>query len=68
MRRTPSQRAALGLAAKTAEVMRIKATGQWGPCADVRRSSRQGAALAVATKAHDMVEVHTAYLRTRARR
>ena len=56
--RTPSQGAALGLAAKTAEVTRIEATGQWGPCADVRWSPRQGAALAVAVKVHDMVEVH----------
>ena len=38
--------------------MRIEATGQWGPCADVRRSPRQGAALAVAAKAHYMMEVH----------
>ena len=38
--------------------MRIEATGQWGPCADVRRSPRQGAVLAVAAKAHDMVKVH----------
>ena len=35
VRRTPSQGAALELAAKTAE-----ATGRWGPCADVRRSPR----------------------------
>ena len=43
-----------------AEAMRIEATGQWGGCADVRRSPRQGTALAVAVKAHDMVEVHRA--------
>ena len=40
------------------DAMKIDVTGQWGPCADVRRSPRQGAALAVATKVHDMVEVH----------
>ena len=58
MKRTPSQGAALGMAAKTAEATRIEATGQWGPYADVRRSSRQAPALAVAMKVHDMVEVH----------
>ena len=46
------------LAVKVAEAMKIQATDQWGPCADVRRSPRQGAALAVAAKAHDMVKVH----------
>ena len=35
VRRTPSQGAALGLAAKTAEGTRTEATDQWGPCADV---------------------------------
>ena len=55
---TPSQGAALGWASKTAEATRIDVTGQWGPCVDVRRSLRQGAALAVAVKAHDMAEVH----------
>ena len=58
VRRTPSQGTALGLAAKMAEARRIEATGQWGPCADAKRNSRQGAALAVAAKAHAMVEVH----------
>ena len=59
VRRTPSQEAALGLAAKTAESMRIEATGQWGPYADVRRRSpRRGAALVMAVKSHDVVEVH----------
>ena len=58
MRRTPSQEAALGLAEKTAEATRMEATGHWEPCADVRWSPRQGAALAVTVKAHDMVEVH----------
>ena len=58
VRRTPSQGVALALAAKTAEVMRIKTTGQWGDCANVRRSPRQGAALAVAAKTRDMMEVH----------
>ena len=58
MRRAPSQDAALELVGKMAEAMRIESTGQWGPCAGVRRSLRRGAALAVATKAHDMVEVH----------
>ena len=48
----------MGLAAKATEAMRIETTGQWGPCADVRRSPRQGAAMAVAAKAHDMVKVH----------
>ena len=50
VRRTPSQVAALALAAKTAEAMRIEATGQWGPCANVRRSSSQGTALMLAAK------------------
>ena len=36
--------------------MIIEVTGQLGPCADVRRSPKQGAALEVAVKAH--VEVH----------
>ena len=31
VRRTPSQETALGLAAKTAEAMRIGAPGRWGP-------------------------------------
>ena len=57
-RRTLSQGPALGLAGKTGEVTRIEATGQCGPCADVRRSLRQGAAFVVAVKAHAMVEVH----------
>ena len=50
----------LGLAEKTAEamIMIIEATGQWRACADVRRSPRQVAALAVAAKAHDMMVVH----------
>ena len=58
VRWTPSQEAALGLEAKTAEAMKIETTGQWGPCADVRRSPRQGAVLAVAAKARNMIEVH----------
>ena len=58
VRRIPSQGAALGLTAKTAEVTRIEAAGQWGPCANVKRSPMQGAVLAVAVKAHDMVEIH----------
>ena len=61
VRRTPSQEAALGLAEKKSEAMRIQATGQWGPCADVRRSPRQGVELAGAVKAHDMVEVHRVF-------
>ena len=60
VRRTPSQGAALELAVKTVEAMRVEATGQWGSYADVRWSPRQGAALAVAAKVHDMVEVHHA--------
>ena len=56
MRRTPSQGAALRLAAKTAEAMRIEATNQWGPCADVKRSRRQEATVAVGTKAPDIVD------------
>ena len=55
---TRSQGAELGLAAKTTEGMIIEATGEWGPCADVRRSPRQGVALAVVEKAYDVVEVH----------
>ena len=38
--------------------MRIEATGQRRPCADVRPSPRQGLVLAVAAKAHDIVELH----------
>ena len=45
------------LTAKTAEAMRI-ATSQWSPCAHVRRSPRQGAALAVAAKACNVMKVH----------
>ena len=41
IKRTPSQGAALRSAAKTAEAMRT-AAGQWGSCADVRRSPSQG--------------------------
>ena len=33
------------------EAMRLETTGQWGACADVRRSPSQGAALALAAKA-----------------
>ena len=58
VRRTPSQGAALGLAAKMAEAAVIEVTGRWRPCADMTRNPRQGAALAVAVKARDMVEVH----------
>ena len=46
----------LALAEKTTEAMRI-AIGQ-GTGADVRRSPRQGTALAVAAKAHDVIKVH----------
>ena len=56
--RTPSQGAVPGLAAKTANATRIEAIDQRGICTDVRRSPRQGATLAVAVKAHDMVSVH----------
>ena len=38
--------------------MRNEATGQRGANADVRRSPRQGVALAVAVKAHDIMKVH----------
>ena len=38
--------------------MGIEATDQWGPCVDMRRSPRQGVALAVVAKAYNMVEVH----------
>ena len=57
VRRTPSQGTTLALASKMTEAMRT-ATGQWGPDADVRRSPRQEAALAVAAKARDIVDVH----------
>ena len=56
VRRTLSQGAAIGLAAKTAEAMRIEAAGQWRPCEDVKHSPRQGAALG--GEAHDIVKVH----------
>ena len=58
VRQTPSQWETLGLAAETAEATRIETAGQWEPSADTRRSPMQGAALVVAAKAHDMVEVH----------
>ena len=38
VRRTSSKGATLRLAAKTAEATIIEATGQWGACADMRRS------------------------------
>ena len=57
MRRSSSQGEALALAKNPAEVMRT-ATGQWGPCADVRRSPRQETALAVAAKARSVMKVH----------
>ena len=47
----------LALAEKTAEAMRT-VTGQWRPCVDVRRSPRQGAALAVAAKARNVMKVN----------
>ena len=47
----------LALAAKTAEAMRTT-TDQWGPCVNVKRSPRQGAALVVAVKARDVMKVH----------
>ena len=50
VRRTPSQEAALALAAKTAEAIIVEMTGQWEPHVDGRRSSSQGAALALAAK------------------
>ena len=61
VRQNPSQETALGWAAKTAEAMRIEATGQWGACADVRRGPIQGAVLSVAAKAHDIMEVHRVF-------
>ena len=45
------------LAAKAAEGMKT-ATRQWGPCAIVTRSPRQGAARAVVAKAHFVKKVH----------
>ena len=58
MRQTRSHEAALALAAKPAETMRIKTTGQWKSCVDVRRGPSQGVALAVAAKACNIVKVH----------
>ena len=58
VKRSPNQGAALVLAAKSAEAMIIETTGQWMPCADVRWTLTQGAALAVAARARDMIEVH----------
>ena len=40
----------MALAEKTAEAIRVDTTGQWGPRVDVRRSSSQGAALALEAK------------------
>ena len=62
VRRTPSQGAALVLAAKMAEAIRVETTGQWGPCADVRRSSSQGAALALAAKTAEAMRAATGQL------
>ena len=38
------------LATEMAEAIRVETTGQWGPRADVRRSSSQGMALALTGK------------------
>ena len=54
VRRTPSQGAAPTSAAKTAETIRI----QWGAGTNMKWSPNQDAALAVATKTRDIVEVH----------
>ena len=48
VRRTLNQGAAPTLAAKTASVIRVGSTGQWGSRADVRWSSSQEVALALA--------------------
>ena len=49
--------AALALATKTTDAMRT-ATGQWAPCADMKRSPTQEVAVMVAANAHDMFEIH----------
>ena len=58
MIRTPIHGAALELTAKTAVAMRMEVTGQWRACADVKPGPRQGAAVAVAVKAYNIIEVH----------
>ena len=62
VRQTPSQGAALALAAKTTEAITVETTGQWGVradmSADVKWSPRPGAALAVAAKARDVMRAH----------
>ena len=45
------------LAEKTSEALRTE-TSQGGSCAEVGWTLSQGAALAVAAKAHDMTKVH----------
>ena len=50
-------RGGAGAGSKTAEVMRT-ATAQWGPCTHVRRSPRQGVALAVTVKVRYVMKVH----------
>ena len=54
----PESKGNAGVGSKKAEATRMETMSQWGPCADMRRSPRQEAVLAVAAKTHDMVEVY----------
>ena len=64
VKRTPSQGAALAVATKTAEAIRVETMGLCGGCADVRRSSSQGAALALAAKMAEAMRTATGQWRS----
>ena len=57
VKRTPTHRVALALAAKTVEAMRLGTTGHWEHCEDLRRSPHKWTALAVAAKVRNIMEV-----------
>ena len=59
MRRTPTQGAALALAEKMTEAIRVETTGQSGLRSDIRRSASQGAALALAAKTAETMRAAT---------
>ena len=59
VRRTPSKGEALALAANAAGAIRVETTGQWGPRADVSRSSSQRASLALAAKTAEAMRTVT---------
>ena len=59
VRRTPSQRAALALAAKKAEAIRVEKTNQWGARADMGRRLSQRGALVLAAKTTEVMRTAT---------